>query len=164
MEGPIADLDGEQLPRDILDASKKLVKLQRGPFREAVYTNQICNDLRNLYQEFRPYLPIITALKNIDFKIRHFEIVKKIRDPVFEIEHDLSQSLLDLVKMGVMEIIEEICEVSEIATKERQLESQVNKMRDEWKMVKFTIAEYRDSETGILTGVQPIWDLLDEHI
>jgi outer membrane murein-binding lipoprotein Lpp len=41
--------------------------------------------------------------------------------------------------MGVMDIVDEIFEVSEIATKERQLESQVNKMRDEWKAVKFNI-------------------------
>ena len=63
-----------------------------------------------------------------------------------------------------MEIIDDISEVSEIATKERQLESQVNKMRDEWKTVRFDLEDYRDSGSCILTGVQPIWDLLDEHI
>jgi len=49
-----------------------------------------------------------------------------------------------------MEIIDEISEISEIATKERLLESQVNKMRDEWKSVKFTIIQFRDSHSGIL--------------
>jgi len=44
-----------------------------------------------------------------------------------------------------MDIIDEITEISEIATKERQLESQVNKMRDEWKYVKFSIQQFRDS-------------------
>ena len=39
MEGPISDLDGEQLPKDISDATKKLVKLQEGPFKDAVYTS-----------------------------------------------------------------------------------------------------------------------------
>ena len=37
-------------------------------------------------------------------------------------------------------------------------------MRDEWKSVRFDLEDFRDSGTVILTGVQPIWDLLDEHI
>ena len=90
MEGPLTELDGEDVPRVILEANKSLLKLQKGPFREAVYTSKICNELRILYSEFRPFLPIITALKNIDFKKRHFEEVVKLRDPPFEIEHDLS--------------------------------------------------------------------------
>ena len=103
-------------------------------------------------------------MKNPDFKIRHFDIVRKLRDPEFDIDHELRQSISDLVKLGVMEMLEDIAEVSEIATKERQLESQVNKMRDEWKSVRFELEDFRDSGTVILTGVQPIWDLLDEHI
>lgn len=63
-----------------------------------------------------------------------------------------------------MEIVDEIIEISAIATKERQLESQLNKMNDEWKTVKFELEEFRDSEVVILKGVQIIWDLLDEHI
>ena len=56
-----------------------------------------------------------------------------------------------------------IVEISGIATKERQLELQLNKMNDEWKSVRFEMAEYRDSDVHILQGLQPIWDLLDEH-
>lgn len=103
-------------------------------------------------------------MKNPDFKIRHFDIVRKLRDPEFDIDHELRQSISDLVKLGIMEMLEDIAEVSEIATKERQLESQVNKMRDEWKSVRFELEDFRDSGSVILTGVQPIWDLLDEHI
>ena len=38
-----------------------------------------------------------------------------------------------------MEIVDEIIEISGIATKERQLESQLNKMNDEWKVVRFDL-------------------------
>lgn len=63
-----------------------------------------------------------------------------------------------------MEFVDEIIEISAIATKERQLESQLNKMMEEWKSVKFELEEFRDSEVSVLKGVQTIWDLLDEHI
>ena len=37
-------------------------------------------------------------------------------------------------------------------------------MRDEWKHIKLEIVPYKDTETHILQGVQPIWDMLDEQI
>jgi dynein heavy chain, axonemal len=37
-------------------------------------------------------------------------------------------------------------------------------MREEWKTIVFEMVEYKDSGVNILTGIQPIWDLLDEHI
>lgn len=122
MEGPISDLDGEELPNQILEANRKLLRLMKGPFKEALYTKEVCNVLKGLYQDFRPYLPLVTGLKNPDFKIRHFEILKKTKEPPFEIEHDLSQSLAELERIGVMEMVDKITEISEIATKEKQLE------------------------------------------
>ena len=74
------------------------MKLQKVSFKEAAYTSQICSELRVLYSEFRPYLPIIIALKNPDFKIRHFDIIRKLKDPIFDIDHELRMSIQDLIK------------------------------------------------------------------
>ena len=63
-----------------------------------------------------------------------------------------------------MDIVDDIAEISEIASKEKQLEIGINKMRDEWKNVKLELVLYKNSETHILQGVQPIWDMLDEQI
>ena len=52
-----------------------------------------------------------------------------------------------------MDIVDEVIEISAIATKERQLESQLDKMNDEWKSVRFELAEYRDSEVFVLQGI-----------
>jgi len=150
MNGPIYDLDGERLPEDILQATKALYKLQKVAFKELADTNLITGDLRNLYTEFRPYLPIIVSLKNPDLKPRHCEIIQKLSDPIFDLDYDLHQSISDLVKLGVQELIEDIEEVSEIATKERALELNLNKMRDEWKTVKFELQEFSSSGTYLL--------------
>jgi dynein heavy chain len=37
-------------------------------------------------------------------------------------------------------------------------------MREEWKGIAFDLVEYKDSGVNTLTGIQPIWDMLDEHI
>ena len=37
-------------------------------------------------------------------------------------------------------------------------------MKDEWKQIKFELKEFRETMTCILVNVEPIWELLDEHI
>ena len=34
-------------------------------------------ELRELYMEMKPYMPILSSFKNPDFKIRHYEIIEK---------------------------------------------------------------------------------------
>jgi dynein heavy chain len=63
-----------------------------------------------------------------------------------------------------MEILEDITDVSEIASREKKLEDAIQKMRDEWRNIKFELAPFRESETFILKGAEPIWDVLDDHI
>lgn len=35
-------------------------------------------------------------------------------------------------------------------------------MRDEWWSIQFELQEFWDSETYVLKGAEPIWELLDE--
>lgn len=37
-------------------------------------------------------------------------------------------------------------------------------MKDEWRFVSFELNEFWDSETYVLKGAEPIWELLDEQI
>lgn len=37
-------------------------------------------------------------------------------------------------------------------------------MKDEWRNISFELNEFRDSETYVLKGAEPIWELLDEQI
>ena len=61
-------------------------------------------------------------------------------------------------------MIEDIAHISDIATREKKLENDIIKMQNEWKNLKFETNDYKDSGTQVLIGIQPIWDLLDEHI
>lgn len=63
-----------------------------------------------------------------------------------------------------MSIIEDIAHISDIATRERKLENDIIKMQNEWKNLKFEMTDYKLSGGYVLIGIQPIWDLLDEHI
>lgn len=122
LAGHIASLDGEEVPNIIMGAIRSLQKMMKGPFKEVPQTREICLKLKELYSELKPFLPIIVALKNIDFKQRHYEILRKCKDPPFEIDHNLQVSLNELKRQGIMEFVDELTDISETATKERQLE------------------------------------------
>ena len=81
MNGPLSDIDREKMPNEITLACRGLLKLAKQDLRVvAGMSINIANDLRNLYLEVRPYLPIITSLKNPDLQTRHWEIINKTRE------------------------------------------------------------------------------------
>lgn len=54
--------------------------------------------------------------------------------------------------------------ISTSATKERMLEKSLRQMISEWDNVIFTTVGYKDSGVNILTQVDDIYALLEEHI
>ena len=77
MSGEIAELDGEALPREIDESIQQLKSLKARHFKEYAYTGLICQELRDLYVQLRPIMPVLSSLKNPDLRIAHFDIIKK---------------------------------------------------------------------------------------
>lgn len=107
---------------------------------------------------------MIIALRNPSLKMRHWENIQKLKTPPLEVDHELHISIQELIEKGAIDIQEEINEISDCASREKKLEDTIQKMKDEWKHIKFELAEFRDSGTHVLKGAEPIWDLLDDHI
>ena len=84
----------------------------------------VCSDLRKLYESFKPYLPLIIALRNPSLKMRHWDNLQKLRNPpIYELENEMHTSISELVeKCSIMEIVEEINDISDCATREKKLE------------------------------------------
>jgi dynein heavy chain len=122
----------------------------------------IASNLFDLYLKINPIMPILQSLKNPDLKKEHFEDFKQRYG--IEIEKDLKTKFPELEKQGILNYINDIVEMSALATKERKLEQQLNKIIDQWKTVEFTLDEYKNTGCLIMKGVQDIWDLLDQHI
>uniref|UniRef100_A0A8D8ZCH7 Dynein heavy chain 7, axonemal n=1 Tax=Cacopsylla melanoneura TaxID=428564 RepID=A0A8D8ZCH7_9HEMI len=114
-------------------------------------------------QEFRDHIPIIKTLGNPGLKPRHWE---KISDVIgFPLSPEKGDLTLDrILKSGFDEYVPKFELISDAATKENALERKLIQMRDEWTELEFILLPYRDTGTYILSGIDEIQVLLDDHI
>lgn len=107
-------------------------------------------------------MPTIQALGNPGLKLRHWE---QISDMVgFPIKVSPELTLQRILDFGLDEHLPKFENISESATKENNLERAMDKMALEWQDMKFTANPYRDTGTCILSSIDDIQVLLDDHI
>lgn len=96
-------------------------------FKEKKSTAMVCSDLRKLYESFKPYLPLIIALRNPSLKLRHWENLRNLRNPpIYELESEMHASIFELVeRCQIMEIVEEVNDISDCASREKKLEDAI---------------------------------------
>lgn len=169
-------IDRDQVNQDIQDSCSELIKLEKGVFQKITDMKSLCISVRKMYESFKPNLPLIMDLRNPSLVKRHWDRINKIikehdanveDDSLkidFEFEEELQVSLKFLLDKHIFQVKEDIREISEIASKEKGFEKILNKMRSEWKHIKFEIIAYKDTETFIMKAVEPILDKLDEDI
>jgi dynein heavy chain len=112
---------------------------------------------------FKPYLPVINDLRNPALKKRHLKKFKEFL-PNVELDEDLLVPFQVLLDNDIMDFKEEIRDISEIATKEQGFEKIINKMKSEWRNIRFELMLFRDTGAYILKAVEPVLDKLDEDI
>jgi hypothetical protein len=58
--------------------------------------------------------------------MRHWENLQNLRSPpIYELESDMHASIQDLVDLKIMDIIEEINDISDCASREKKLEDAI---------------------------------------
>lgn len=107
-------------------------------------------------------MPIIQTLGNPGMKARHWEKVSEIVG--FPIKVDDTLTLEKIIDYGLDDYFEKFEAISESATKENNLEKNLHKMKFEWQDMEFVILVYKDTGTYILSAVDDIQVLLDDHI
>ena len=73
-------------------------------------------------------------------------------------------TLSEMIETGMAKMAAQLEDISVAATKEFQLEKNLSKMRAEWKDVAFECIPYRETGVNILSALDDIQTMLDDHI
>ncbi|XP_052747260.1 dynein axonemal heavy chain 7 [Bicyclus anynana] len=161
MTSKVGSFDPEDIEGDVSYFYKTVYKLEKS-FQEVPATFQLAQAVRTKMEDFKTHMPIIQTLGNPGMKPRHWE---KVSDIVgFPILVDDELSLAKVIDFNLVDYIEKFESISEAATKENNLEKALDKMIKEWAELKFEILPYKDTGTYILSSVDEIQLLLDDHI
>ncbi|XP_047987651.1 dynein axonemal heavy chain 7-like [Leguminivora glycinivorella] len=161
MTSKVGSFEPEDIEGDIAYYYKIIYKLEKS-FQDYPEPFRLAASIRARMDDFKVHLPIINNLGNPGMKARHWE---KISDIVgFPIVVDDNLSLEKVIDFNLMDYNDKFEAISEAATKENNLERALDKMMKEWADLTFEILPYKDTGTYILSSIDEIQLLLDDHI
>ncbi|XP_059609452.1 dynein axonemal heavy chain 7 [Phlebotomus argentipes] len=161
MHTQVGTFEPSDIDNDVAVIYKTILTLEK-LFMDSPNTQKLTLDIKEVVDEFKTHMPIVRTLGNSGMKERHWEQVSEIIGFPIKISSDLT--LERIIEYGLDDYISKFQIISESATKENNLEKAMTKMVDEWTDIAFTINPYRDSGTFILSAIDDIQVLLDDHI
>ncbi|KAK0094203.1 hypothetical protein PV326_011565 [Microctonus aethiopoides] len=150
----------EDIDSSVNVAFRTLFKLEKS--LEAPAAKALASSVREKIEEFRNHIPTIMTLGNPGMKSRHWDQVAAIVG--FPITVDADLTLGKILTMGLDNYIDKFDGIAEAASKESSLEKNIIAMQKDWKQMSFTVNPYKDTGSFVISGVDEIQVMLDDHI
>ena len=131
-------------------------------FMDYPSAKRIADTIRSKIEKFRVHMPILKTLCNPGLRERHWRLIGEANGA--PIKRGPNTSLADMIDAGLHRIGDQLEEIGATASKEYALEMTLAKMKAEWKNIMFECNPYRESGVSILSGVEDIQQMLDDHI
>lgn len=161
MEGPMHNVNPDRVDSDVGNFWRQLYKLEKG-FNDLPNPKKIASKTKAKVEEFKDHLPLVQTLFNPGLRERHWDQISEIVG--YQLRPDDDMCLTKLVDMNLESYIPKFENISEAASKEYSLEKAMEKMKNEWEPIEFTLIPYRETGTNILSAVDDIQLQLDDHI
>lgn len=159
--GPFQRLNAEQIRAEVDDMYKALVRLTKQLAGNA-QAKRVAEQGRIKVDKFRAYLPLLDGLCSAGMQERHWQqLSAELGEPIDAVRYP---TLGAMIEVGIQRIAGKLEEVSTSASMEFELNMQLATMQAEWSAVRFELQPYRDSGTHILTALDDVQTLLDDHI
>jgi dynein heavy chain len=123
---------------------------------------ELAMNTKEQLEKFKIHIPLIHTLCNPGLRERHWKEISQIIG--YRFQPDDSTNLSSVLERNFSAYMTQLEEISTIAAKEHSFEKAFEKMLTEWKGIEFVITSYRDTGTTILSSVDDIQTLLDDHI
>ena len=185
MDGPFEFLDAELAAQQMEDYLKELMKTQktyRNKLKQLAAENnprrfagsvddpdpfnlpapiKLCQKTIQQIKDFRPILTLMEIMCNSALLQRHWDEMSILAG--FDLTPNAGTSLRKIVNMNLQNVDSyEI--ISSGAVKEQQLLNNLVKMQSEWDDVKFKVMRYKETTIDILTQLDDVQAVLDDHI
>ncbi|KAL5267409.1 hypothetical protein ACHWQZ_G004450 [Mnemiopsis leidyi] len=163
MFGPFLKLNYVTLEEELNElyrATFKVVKM----FHDNPVPKRCAENILNRLTKFKDHLRLLSVICNPGMVNRHWLQIADLFQGDQEFVIDTASSLSVMIDMKLNDKIERLEEISTAATKEHTLETNLSKMQEEWKEMVFTFLPYRDTGTYIISALDEIQTLLDDHI
>eukprot|EP01012_Entosiphon_sulcatum_P030911 TRINITY_DN3847_c0_g1_i1.p1 TRINITY_DN3847_c0_g1~~TRINITY_DN3847_c0_g1_i1.p1 ORF type:complete len:4187 (-),score=787.17 TRINITY_DN3847_c0_g1_i1:47-10915(-) len=157
---PFESLDAEEIERVVTSSHKTLTQLTK-MFKDKPALFRIVEEIKKSIEDFRPLVPVVTALRNPGMKDRHWSELSRELGTELRPKETLN-TLNDVYPL--VEYKDKIVKICEVAGKEWDIESRLNEMYSAWEQKRFIIEEYRQTKTFIMKGSDEIQQQLDEHL
>ncbi|XP_014284130.1 dynein axonemal heavy chain 7 isoform X1 [Halyomorpha halys] len=153
--------DPDEIDADTGAYYRNIYKLEKF-FSDLPEPKRLAQAVREKIEEFKEHMPIVMTLGNPGLKERHWEMISEIVG--FPMVPDDDLTLAKIFEFGIEEYVSKFEAISDAATKENNLEKALAKMVNEWTDMQFSVLEYRDTGTYIISSIDEIQLLLDDHI
>ncbi|KAJ3048328.1 Dynein heavy chain 7, axonemal, partial [Rhizophlyctis rosea] len=161
MTGPFLKLDPEVVENEVTNMWRNIYKLCL-TFENDAAPLEVAEITKEQLERFKVHLPLISTLCNPGLRERHWKDISRIVG--FRFQPDETTSLSAVLERSFHEYMDQLEQISSVATKEYSFEKALQKMYREWADVEFGTVEYRDTGTSILSSVEEIQGLFDDHI
>ncbi|XP_066592221.1 dynein axonemal heavy chain 7-like [Prorops nasuta] len=160
MESKIGSYDPEEIETETALAYRSIMKLDK--ILQEPIVRKLLETVKSIIDDFKDHMPVIASLGNPSLKDRHWELVSEVVG--FPIKVDETTTLAKILDYGLDDYVAKLDSITEAATKEGNLEKALERMHADWEEIEFTVLVYRDTGTFVVSSVDDIQLLLDDHL
>ncbi|XP_057653134.1 dynein axonemal heavy chain 3 [Diorhabda carinulata] len=159
--GPFLGLDADEITDYTETCWRTLYKLSK-TLSDNPGAKRIAEMVRAKVEKFKQFLPVLQTICNKGLQKRHWDKISEIVGVPLAITED--STLSDMIDAGLPKFAAQLEEINAGATKEHALQINLARMKEEWEDIRFELTPYRETGVNILTAVDDIQVMMDDHI
>ncbi|KAM8856216.1 dynein axonemal heavy chain 7 [Spinachia spinachia] len=162
VNGPLSGVNPDKLEMDVGNYWRTLYKLEKG-FSDVPKALSIAITMKRRVGDFKEHLPLVQILCNPGLRDRHWDTMSEVAGISLQ-PADEQACVAQFLSLHLEQHLERFEGINEVASKEYSLEKAMEKMASEWDKMEFNLLVYRETGTSILSSVDEVQMLLDDHI